>query len=86
MAAEMRIDRIARRDQDVFHWLAQERTEGVEIVHGRQRFSPLPSVYCLWLIKTEVKLDVLNRISIVFAQRFYLPSRRRHVDDWENQK
>ena len=86
MAAEMRIDRIARRDQDVFHWLAQERTEGVEIINAGKRFSPLPSVYCLWLIKADILMYVLNRISIVFAQRFYLPSRRRHLGDWENQK
>jgi len=58
----MGIDSIARRHQDVFHWLAQERTEGVEIVYGRHRFSPLPSVYCMWLIKAEIMgISVINK-------------------------
>jgi hypothetical protein len=54
MAAEMGIDCIARRDQDAFHWHAQERTERIEIINAGKRFSPLPSVYCLWLIKAEI--------------------------------
>lgn len=52
---------------------------------GWQRFSPLPSVYCLWLLKTEVKLDVLNKISVLFAQSLYVPACLHHVYDRENQ-
>ena len=54
VAAEPGEDRVARRYEDVLDRRAQERTEGVEIVHGGQRFSPLPFVYGLWLIKPEI--------------------------------
>lgn len=86
MASEMGIDRIARRDQNSLDRRAKERTERVEIVHGGQRFSPLPFVYGLWLIKPEILLYVLNRITVVLTQRLYHTACRRHVYDRENQK
>ena len=86
VAAEPGEDRIACRHQNVLYRRAQERTEGVEIVHGGQRFSPLPFVYGLWLIKPKILLYVLNRVSVVLTQRLYHPARRRHVNDRENQK
>ncbi len=60
MAAEAGIDRIARRHQNLFHCGAEENAQRIEIIHAGKRFSLLPSVYGLWLIKTEVKLYVLN--------------------------
>ena len=71
MPAELGIDRIACRDQDVLDRRAQERTQRVEIVHGGQRLPPLSFVYGLRLIEPKILLYVLNRITVVLTQRLY---------------